>query len=330
MKNLIQFSSKGIYCPSGDFYIDPWYPVKVAIITHAHSDHLCVGSKLYFTHHLTKPFLEARIGIQNIRTASWGESFFINGVKVSLYPAGHIIGSSQIKIEKNGEVWVVSGDYKIENDGISGKFEPVKCHYFITESTFGLPIFKWVNQDKIYSDIISWVNENKAKNKTSILLGYSLGKAQRILNALAPLNERVFVHGAVYNMQQAIMPSESKFALIEKITNETSKKLLDKAIVVAPPSVAGSLWLKKFKSFSLSLCSGWMQVRGNVKRKNMDEGFVLSDHADWQGLLMASKATQAQKVYVTHGYTSAFSRFLNESGIEAEEVITRGGNEEVT
>ncbi|CAN5234779.1 ligase-associated DNA damage response exonuclease [soil metagenome] len=325
---LIEFTDKGLYCPAGGFYIDPWKPVNKAIITHAHSDHAKFGSDYYLCHHLTKPLLQARLGDNNYESLAWNETINMNGVKVSLHPAGHIIGSSQIRVEYNNEVWVVSGDYKTEDDGISGIFEPVKCNVFITESTFGLPIYNWQPQHIIYEGVRNWIIANKKANKTSVIIAYSLGKAQRILKAVQPLEEKIYLHGAVWNMQQALLSSAIDFPELERITPETSKEDLKRAIVVAPPGADGSPWMKRLEPYATGVCSGWMQVRGNVRRRNADAGFVLSDHADWDGLIKSVKATGAEKVFVTHGFQSAFSRYLNENGIESAEVKTEYGNDD--
>ncbi|HTL07649.1 MAG TPA: ligase-associated DNA damage response exonuclease, partial [Chitinophagaceae bacterium] len=247
---------------------------------------------------------------------------------VTLFPAGHIIGSSQVRVEYKGEVWVVSGDYKTENDGISGQFEPISCHTFITESTFGLPIYHWKPQYLLFDAMRKWIKENQAQKRTSLLLAYSLGKAQRVIKHLADSVDHVFVHGAVYNTQQVLTNAGWNFPLVEKVTADIPKDLFHNNLVVAPGSAADSPWIKKMQPVSVGVCSGWMQVRGNARRKNVDAGFALSDHADWNGLLSAVKATGAQKVFVTHGFQSAFSRFLNENGIEAGEVKTAFGNED--
>ena len=325
---LIEFTSKGLYCSHGDFYIDPWKPVNKAVITHAHSDHAKAGSNSYLCHHFTKPLLQARLGESNYQSVEWNDPLYMNGVKVSLHPAGHIIGSSQIRIEYNNEVWVVSGDYKTENDELSGSFEPVPCNVFITESTFGLPIYNWQPQSLIYEDIRNWIIENQKAGKTSVLIAYSLGKAQRILKAIEPLKEKVYVHGAIWNMHQALISAGVDLPVVERITPETSKEILKRSIVIAPPGADGSPWMKRMEPYAVGVCSGWMQVRGNVRRRNADGGFVLSDHADWQGLLSAVKATGAKKVFVTHGFQSAFSRYLNENGIVSAEVKTEYGNDD--
>ncbi|HEY2727552.1 MAG TPA: ligase-associated DNA damage response exonuclease [Parafilimonas sp.] len=327
---LIEFTDKGLFCRAGNFYIDPWKPVDYAIITHAHSDHAKWGSKNYLCHTLTKPLLQARLGDNHYETLEWNETKFINGVKVSLHPAGHIIGSSQIRIEYNNEVWVASGDYKVANDGISGEFERVKCNAFITESTFGLPIYCWKDQQEVFEDMRNWILANKALNKASIIIAYSLGKAQRVLKALEDFDETIYMHGATYNMHQALINANISLPKInaERVTPETSKEKLKECIVIAPPGAEGSPWLKKFNPYAIGVCSGWMQVRGNKRRKNVDGAFALSDHADWNGLLQAIKETQAEKVYVTHGYQSVFSRYLNEQGIWSAEIKTEYGDED--
>ena len=325
---LIEFTDKGLYCRPGNFYIDPWRPVEKAVITHAHSDHARPGSDSYLCHHATKPLLKLRLGADVIQSVEWNETVSLRGVKVSLHPAGHIIGSSQIRIEYQGEVWVVSGDYKLEDDLLSGRFEPVKCHTFISESTFGLPIYHWKPQQQIFDDIIQWNNRNKEHGKTSVLIAYSLGKTQRILNGLKETAETIFVHGAIWNIQEVLREAGWKFPAVERLTPETPKELYKGGLVIAPPGAEGSSWMKKFYPYSVGVCSGWMQVRGHARRRNVDAGFALSDHADWQSLITAVHATEAEKVYVTHGFQSAFSRYLNENGIEAAEVKTEYGGEE--
>ena len=327
---LIEFTDKGLYCPPGKFYIDPWKPVDRAVITHAHSDHAYPGHKHYLCHHDTKPILQLRLGDNSYESIGWDEPVTINGVKVSLHPAGHIIGSSQVRVEYQGEVWVVSGDYKTENDGISGQFEPIRCNTFITESTFGLPIYRWKQQEEIYNNIRQWIRDNKLLGKTSVLIAYSLGKAQRILQAAKDVTDEIFVHGAIFNTQEALKQAGWQLPPVTRIYPDTPKDLLRSAVVIAPPSADASPWMKRFTPYAVGVCSGWMQVRGNVRRRNVDAGFPLSDHADWNGLLTAVKATGAEKVFVTHGFQAAFSRFLNENGIESAEVKTEYGDEEET
>lgn len=326
---LIEFTSKGLYCRAGDFYIDPWKPVARAVITHAHSDHARWGSEHYLCHPLSLPVMRLRLGADiNADTINWNETITHNGVRISLHPAGHIIGSSQVRVEYEGETWVFSGDYKTENDGISGAFEPVPCHVFITESTFGLPIYRWKKQESIYADIREWIARSHVQGKTPVITAYSLGKAQRVLQCVAEVVSDIYVHGAIWNTQEVLTAAGMQLPTVKRVTPDVPKSAYKNAVVIAPPSADGTPWMKRFTPHSVGICSGWMQVRGNVRRRNADAGFALSDHADWNGLLAAVKATGAEKVFVTHGFQAAFSRYLTENGIPAAEVKTEYGAED--
>jgi putative mRNA 3-end processing factor len=319
---LLEFTDKGIYCPLADIYIDPWKPVKRAIITHAHSDHAIYGNQYYLAHHHSSPILKLRLGQDiQLETLSYKEPIFVNGVRISLHPAGHILGSSQVRMEYQGEVWVVSGDYKTESDHVCPAFEPVKCHTFITESTFGLPIFKWKKQEEIFNEINQWWKENKEQGKASILFGYALGKAQRIITNIDRSIGKIFAHGSVYNVHQSLIDTGIELPHIERVLIE-NKLDYSGSLILAPPSATNSPWLKKFKPYSTANASGWMNLRGAKRRKTVDRGFILSDHADWSGLIEAIKATEANRIYVTHGYKSSFAKYLNEQGYEAHEVDT--------
>ncbi len=325
---LITFTDKGLYCAQGGFYIDPWRPVDKAVITHAHSDHARGGSNHYLCHKLTRPLLELRLGPGDYQAMEWGETIYLNAVKLSLHPAGHIIGSSQVRVEYKDEVWVVSGDYKTENDGISGAFEAVKCHVFVTESTFSLPIYHWKPQEEIFSTIRQWVLKNKESGRIPVLIAYSLGKAQRLLSCLQTVTDKIFVHGAVWNVHQALVGAGVSLPGVKKVFLDAPKGSFKDGVVIAPSCAEESPWIKRFNPYEVGVCSGWMQVRGNFRRKNVDAGFALSDHADWKGLSSAIAATGAEKVFVTHGFQAALSRWLNEKGIEAAEVKTEFGEEE--
>ncbi|PST83830.1 DNA ligase-associated DEXH box helicase [Pedobacter yulinensis] len=325
---LISFTNKGIYCKQGDFYIDPWRPVDYAVTTHGHSDHVKAGNAHYLCHTLTKPILHRRIGEDlKIETLDYGQSITRNGVRISFHPAGHIIGSAQIRLEYKGEICVVSGDYKTEYDGISTPFEPVKCHTFVTESTFGLPVYKWQPQEIVMAEILRWARENISKGKSTVLVAYSLGKAQRLLNALAGAHP-VYVHSSIANLNDALRQAGVTIPEATRISPETTKDMLQQGIMIVPPVMRTSRWIKTLISPVTGVCSGWMQVRSHRRWQSADAGFALSDHADWPGLLSAIRETGAETVYVTHGFTAAFSRFLNESGIYSEEVRTQYGAEE--
>ncbi len=325
---LIQFTDKGIYCRQGDFYIDPWKPVKLAVTTHGHADHVRIGSKAYLCHELTKPILDLRLGQGlKITTLPYLQQISINGVKLSLFPAGHVIGSAQIRLEYKGEICVVSGDYKLENDGLSTPFEPVKCHTFVSESTFGLPVYKWLCQEAIFGKIKDWVSANEDQQKTSVLMAYSLGKAQRLIKGLGAYRP-IFVHSAIDNLNKAFIQAGIDLPETRLIGPEIKKEELQSGILIVPPALAESKWIKNLLRPATGICSGWMQVRAGRRWRNADAGFALSDHADWPALLSAVRLSQAEKVFVTHGYTAAFARYLNEIGIEAAEVKTEYGQEE--
>ena len=325
---FIKFTKKGIYCIPGKFYLDPWYPVDYAIISHGHADHSRWGNKHYLCHQDSKNILLHRLGKDiSIETLNFNQTKTINGVKVSFFPAGHIIGSVQIKLEYKGKVVVFSGDYKTNPDFITTPFEPVKCHEFITESTFGLPIYSWKTEAELQSQLQQWIVNNQRQNKTSVFFGYSLGKAQRIMSLVDGIDE-VYVHSAINNLNQAISKSGIVLPKSKLITSDFNKKDIQNKIVILPPALLGSKLLKKIPNAATAICSGWMQIRGNRRWKGVDAGFAVSDHADWNGLLSAVKATEAEKVYVTHGSQAVFSKYLNEIGIESQEVVTEYGTED--
>lgn len=325
---LLQFTSSGIYCPDAGIYIDPWKPVDHAIITHAHSDHAKFGNKHYLTHKDSEAILRLRLGDDiSLQTLGYNEPVLINGIKFSLHPAGHIIGSAQVRVERDGEVWVASGDYKIQDDGFSVPFEAVKCNTFITESTFGLPIYKWPAQRVVMDEILDWWKQNQVEGKASVLMGYALGKVQRLIVNLQPFPGPVFAHGAVFNVNQRLRDAGYDLPFIEYASDIEKKRFRD-ALILAPPSALTSPWLKRFEPLSTGYCSGWMTVRGAKNRRAIDRGFVVSDHADWIDLNTAIAETGAEKVYVTHGFTDTFARWLNEKGVEAHEVKTEYGDEQ--
>ena len=313
---LLAFNQNGIYCAQADVYLDPWRPVTNAIITHGHADHSRWGHKKYITHHTNVAIIKHRLGDINVSGKDWNETFTINGVKFSFHPAGHIIGSAQIRVEFKGEVWVFTGDYKTEDDGVAVPYDVVKCHTFITECTFGLPAFTWIPQQQVMADINSWWQKNKEDGRTSVLFGYSLGKAQRLLKHLDPSIGRIYTHGAIENMTEVVRPLIDMPATI-RVTRETKKEDLKGNMVLAPPSAHGSVWIRKMVPFVTGSASGWMTFRGARRRRAIDRGFVLSDHCDWEGLLSSIKATGCEKVICTHGYTEIFAKYLCELGYDA-------------
>lgn len=315
---LLTFTSKGIYCAQADVYIDPWRPVDKALITHGHADHARWGNKYYLCHPLTAAIIRHRISPDlNIEEVGYGEVVSINGVNFSFHPAGHVIGSAQIRVEYKGEVWVASGDYKTEGDGLSTPLEIVPCHTFITECTFGLPVYQWKPQTRIFNELNQWWQENVANHQPSIIYGYSLGKAQRIIHHLDENIGPIYTHGAVENINEVFRTEGIELKSTERITKNTDYSLLNEAIIVAPPSTQGSAWSKKIKNAVHATASGWMTLRGARRRSGVDKGFVISDHADWNGLNETIKSCGAERVIATHGYTNIFAKWLNSQGIEA-------------
>ncbi|HTF22131.1 MAG TPA: ligase-associated DNA damage response exonuclease [Chryseolinea sp.] len=321
---LLEFTAEGIYCPQADVHLDPWKPVKKAMITHGHSDHARWGHQRYLCTTAAAPVIRYRLNLgDNLETVDFGEKVNINGVEFSFHPAGHIPGSAQIRVAREGEIWVFSGDYKLEPDGISEPFEPVRCHTFITESTFGLPVYNWKPQREVFDDINEWWRRNQAAGKVSVIAGYALGKSQRILRNIDPGIGKIFVHGAIRSVTALF--SSGVFGLPETtyVTPEMKKKDFEGGLVVCPPSALGTPWLRRFDPYSLGITSGWMGLRGARRRRGADRGFVLSDHADWRGLNQAVRETGASRVYVTHGYAGIFARWLNTLGMDAQEVKTQ-------
>ncbi|MFY8020055.1 MAG: ligase-associated DNA damage response exonuclease [Bacteroidia bacterium] len=318
-KGLIEFTPKGMYVPQADVYIDPCTAVDKAFLTHAHSDHARPGSSVYFAHAQSVPILKHRLGNPPMQAYQYGEKLMVNGVQFSFHPSGHVPGSAQIRVEYKGEVWVAAGDYKLENDGLSIPFEPVPCHTFITESTFGLPIYQWKNQALVFNEIDEWWKSNQERNICSVVFAYSLGKAQRILQNVNHDIGEILVHGSIANMNEACEKAGFKLKPWKLLNAEISKEQIRKALVIAPPAAGGTTWLNKLEPYSDAVASGWMAVRGSRRRLSADRGFVLSDHADWDGLNEAVKQSGAEKIIVSHGFTAAYARWLNECGYQAIE-----------
>lgn len=334
MPDLVQLRPEGLYCPAGRFYIDPWRPVETAVLTHGHGDHARVGMGRYHTSAAGLPILQWRLGEQEYHVHEYGEVFTLGGTRVSLHPAGHVLGSAQVRIEAGGEVWVVSGDYKRQADPTCAPFEVVRCDTFITEATFGLPIYRWPSTREVAHDIAQWREHCAARGETAILYCYALGKAQRVLAELQPFVDRpVLLHGAIAAGVDVYRGAGIALADTLPVIDPEGKavrKTTDFAgeLVIAPPSAAGSAWLRRFRHAQHGFASGWMRLRGNRRRRNMDRGFVVSDHADWPGLLQTIRETGARRVIATHGDTEALVRVLNESGVAAETLRTQYGEDD--
>ncbi len=329
MSELVSATPRGLYCAAGDFFIDPWQPVERAVITHAHGDHLRAGSGTYF---LASPGQEvARLRLPadvSLRALEYGELLQFGPVRVSLHPAGHILGSAQVRIEHAGEVWVVSGDYKRDPDPTCAPFEVVSCDVFISEATFALPIYRWEDTRSVAQEIHRWWRTNSERGMSSLLFAYALGKAQRVLAELTAFtSDSVYLHGAVASVTDIYRAAGVKMLPTQSATVARAREYSG-ALVIAPPSAAGSPWVRRFGSHSSGFCSGWMRVRGDRRRRGYDRGFVLSDHADWPSLLRTYRECGARRILLTHGHTDTMVRYLRDQNVDAAALRTEYGAEE--
>lgn len=327
MQDLVVQRPEGLYCPPGDFYIDPWRPVSHAVITHAHADHARPGHHHYLAARDSVGVLQARLGAISLQGLAYGEVVNHRGVQVSLHPAGHVLGSAQVRLAHGGQVWVVSGDYKVSADPTCAPFEPVRCDVFITESTFGLPVYRWPADTELFASINQWWAQQAAAGRVSVLACYSFGKAQRVLAGLDPTIGPLQVHGAVEPINEAYRAAGVRLPATEPATVRAAREVPTGALVVCPPSAVSGPWLRRFGEASIAFASGWMQLRGARRRGGWDRGFVLSDHADWPGLQAAIAATQAPRVIVTHGQVAVMVRHLTDRGLQAEAFETEYGGE---
>jgi putative mRNA 3-end processing factor len=326
---LLVHRPEGLYCEAGDFFVDPWRPVRRAVITHAHADHARPGHAAYLAAAPAEGVLRARLGAGiALRTLEYGETIESNGARVSLHPAGHVLGSAQVRIEHRGEVWVVSGDYKVEPDPTCVPFEPVRCHTFVTESTFGLPIYRWAPSAEVFAGVNAWWRANADAGRASVLYCYAFGKAQRLLAGVDASIGPIVCHGAIEPLNRAYRAAGVALPPTRLVSEVKDRAELGRALVLAPPSAGGTTWIRRFPDPSDAFASGWMAVRGARRRRAVDRGFVLSDHADWPGLHAAVGASGAQRIFVTHGYVPVMMRWLAEQGLDAQSFETEFGGEE--
>lgn len=325
---MIENTESGLYCRAGDFYIDPWKPVNRAVITHAHADHARHGCGSYLATPQCAILLKTRLGSGiTVQELPYGMPLDVNGIRLSLHPAGHILGSAQVRLERRGEVWVVTGDFKRHPDPTCAPFEPLRCHTLVTESTFGLPVFNWPAAEEAFSEINAWWRKNKEHGRACILFAYALGKAERIVAQVDAGIGPIFTHGAVQHMLDVYRQAGVPLPPTLPVSEDRQRETVTGALVIAPPSAAGSPWMRRFPGASRAFASGWMQIRGYRRRRAVDRGFVLSDHADWNGLLNTIYTSGAETVWVTHGYVEEMVQFLREKGIAAEALRTASSGE---
>lgn len=310
---LITVRPEGLYCEKGNFFIDPWRGVDTALITHAHSDHARSGSAQYIATEQSEGILRRRLGQDiQLQGVEYGDRLQLGNTWVSFHSAGHVLGSAQIRVEYRDDVWVVSGDYKRCADPSCAPFEVVQCDAFITEATFGLPIYRWDSGAETVRRIYDWWQSDR--DRPSILFCYAFGKAQRVLSELTQFTDQtVYVHGAIHALTE-IYRDQGVAMVPTRCTSEMPKgHKYTGDLVLAPPSGHRSSWMKRFKHPQTAFASGWMAVRGARRRRGYERGFVLSDHADWLGLIQTVKDTRAKTIYVTHGQSDVVSRYLQES-----------------
>jgi putative mRNA 3-end processing factor len=322
---LIEPTESGLYCAAGGFHIDPWQPVDRAVITHAHGDHLQAGSAAYLCSAAAASLVRHRLGGDAaIESMEYGGATTIGDVRLSFHPAGHILGSAQVRVEHRGEVWVASGDYKRAPDPTCAPFEPQRCHAFITEATFALPVFRWDPPSATIGEIWAWWEEMRAAGRPAVLFGYALGKAQRLLAELAQRTDRhIYVHGALDDLLEIYRQAGVRMPPTRRATDAPRGTPFAGELIVAPLSARGSIWMRRFRDHSAAFASGWMRIRGARRRRAYDRGFALSDHADWDALIETVRETGADRVFVTHGYTATLARVLGEHGIAASAWRTR-------
>ncbi|KAA5539350.1 ligase-associated DNA damage response exonuclease [Roseiconus nitratireducens] len=328
---LIRQTPLGTYCAAGDFYIDPQRPVRRAVITHAHSDHARWGCDHYLATTSSEHLLRMRLSNDaDFQFAPYGQTVHHHGVQISFHPAGHMLGSAQIRLEHRGQVAVVAGDYKLGPDATCASWQPIRCHLFVTESTFALPVYRWPDADQVFESINRWWRDSAAAGKCCLLYGYAVGKSQRLLAGLDTSIGPIYTHGAVEKGVQAYRDSGVKLPETRYVGSIDGKHDWSGSLVLAVPSAHGTPWTRRFGAVSTAMASGWMMIRGPRRRRATDRGFVLSDHIDWPGLLEAVALCDPDKVWVQHGYTAVAARYLCELGRDAVSIDRSGrrGEEE--
>lgn len=316
---MLTLTKHGLYCKAGDFHIDPSKGVDNAVITHAHSDHARRGSKHYFCVTSGESLLRQRIGKNiSVATAPFRQPFHLNGVKISFHSAGHILGSSQVRIEFNHQVWVVSGDYKREEDPTCEPFEVVPCDVFVTEATFGAPRFRWDKNKDLGKEVFAWWQENRKQGLNSVLFAYSLGKAQRILGVLLQhAKVPVICHPAVSAINECYRQQGIRLAETRCLSQVADNEKLFGELLLVPQS-----FLKTERAsvlgdnYKTAFASGWMTGTAATYSQSYDTGFVMSDHADWDDLVQTVLDTKAKKVFVQHRHGKLI-RHLKSLGIKA-------------
>lgn len=324
---LVVVAREGLYCPKAEAYIDPWRPVETALITHAHADHARPGSRQYHCLSSGAGLLSERVRPDTLFTHEAHRPITLGSLEVSWIPAGHVLGSAQIRLSDGEQVWVVTGDYKRTPDPSCAPFEPVRCDVLITEATFALPIYRWPSMDQVMEELCQWWDHALQKNRQPVLYCYALGKAQRIMAELALRTSReVLIHPTIAQLLPAYL--DQNIPLCPWQVLNSGQGATDGALVLAPPGAQGGRLITQFRVLDEAMASGWMQIRGVRRRRALTQGFVISDHADWDGLLQTIQDSGASRVLATHGETRVLTDYLNRLGIEATRLTTSYGQDE--
>ncbi|MCR4267472.1 ligase-associated DNA damage response exonuclease [Nitratireductor sp. ZSWI3] len=331
-QDLLHPCPEGLYCPLGDFFIDPVRPVDRALITHGHADHARAGHRTVLATRETLDIMRLRYGAdfaESRQVAAYGEGLDIGDVRVSFHPAGHVLGSAQIAVEANGLRIVASGDYKRHLDATCTPFEPVRCDVFITEATFGLPVFVHpapeVEAERLAASL------RQFPERAHIVGAYSLGKAQRVISLMRSIghDEPILIHGALARISRYYQGQGIKLGRLEPATveEETATRGAGQ-IIVAPPSVLGDRWTRRFADPLSAFASGWMRIRQRARQRGVELPLILSDHADWNELTATIRETGAGEVWVTHGREEALVRWCELHGIAARPLNLVGYEDE--
>lgn len=325
---LLEPTAEGLWCEAGGFHVDPWRPVANAVVTHAHADHATPGCGRYLASRRTLEIMRTRFDPDlEGEAVEWSEPRKLGACTVSLHPAGHVLGSAQVRIEHDDEVWCVTGDYKREPDRSCEAFELVPCDTLLTESTFGLPVYTWPEPARVFESMNAWWRVNAAAGRTTVFLAYAFGKAQRVLSGLDPGIGPIGIHGAAMGPTEVYRAEGIELPATVRADRTTAERLSGRGAIVCPASAAGTPWIRRFAGpggLAVAAVSGWMQVRGRRRWQSVDRGFVLSDHADWRGLLNTVRECGASRVGVTHGSSAALARYLREAmDLDAFEIPTR-------
>jgi putative mRNA 3-end processing factor len=330
--DLLKPRPEGLYCPPGDFYVDPVRPVERALVTHGHADHARPGNQNVLATRQTLDIMAIRYGenfAASRQEAAIGETLTINGVTVSFHPAGHVLGSAQICVEKDGLRIVASGDYKPRPDPTCAAFEPVPCDVFITEATFALPVFRHPDDREEIGKLLKSVRQ--FPERSHLVGAYALGKAQRVIRLIrdAGYDETIYIHGALKTLCDYYESQGVALGPLAPATIDNGKKGdFAGAIVVGPPSAFADRWARRFPDPVSCFASGWMRVRQRAKQRGVELPIILSDHADWDELIETITAISPSEVWVTHGREEALVRWCELNGIRARPLHLVGYEDE--